>query len=98
MAEFTQKTGTWYAPDKDPNAILDYSIDWSDWLGTDEISTSTWIVPTGITKTAESNTAQIATIWLSGGTAKTTYTLLNRITTTGGRTADQSFKIYCKDL
>ena len=98
MTEFVIKTGSWYAPDKDPNAILDYSIDWSDWLDTDEISTSTWTVPAGITKTDESNTTTIATIWLSGGTAGTTYSLLNRITTTGGRTADQTFKIYMKEL
>jgi hypothetical protein len=98
MTEFTKRSGWWYAPDKDPNAILDYSIDWSDWLDTDEISTSTWTVPTGITKTSESNTTTVATIWLSGGTAGTTYTLLDRITTTGGRTMDQTFKIYVKEL
>ena len=36
-------------PDKDPDEVLDYCLDWSDRLGSsDTISTSTWIVPTGI--------------------------------------------------
>lgn len=97
MTEFVKKTNFWYAPDKDPNAVLDYSIDWTDWLGTDNIATSTWTVPAGLTNVTESNTAKVVTIWLSGGTAGSTYTLLNRITTTGGRTSDQSFKIFMKE-
>ena len=29
---------------KDPDATLDYSFDWSPWLGTDTISTSQWFI------------------------------------------------------
>lgn len=92
-------------PNKDPNDVLDYGI---DWLGTaddqgflyglsDTISTSTWIVPTGITKDSDSNTTTATTIWLSGGMAGTSYTLINRIVTVGGRTKDQSIKIKVKE-
>lgn len=101
MTEFTSKTGIWYAPDKDPNSVLDYSIDWSDWLGSDTIHSSTWTLPAGIIKDPvgqDSFTNTVTTIWLSGGTAGTTYTILNRIVTHGGRTADQTFKITCKEL
>lgn len=82
---------------KDPNAILDYQVDWSPWLGVDTITTSDWIVPTGITKQSETNTATTATIWLSGGTAGTKYQLTNRITTAGGRTDDRTITISVKE-
>ena len=68
---------------KDPNAILDYSIPWATWLGTDTIVTSTWIVPTGITKVTDTKTTTTTTIWLSGGTVGAEYALVNRITTVG---------------
>ena len=32
---------------KDPDAVLDYSVDWSLWLAGDEISTSEWILEEG---------------------------------------------------
>jgi hypothetical protein len=85
----------YYAPDKDPDAVLDYSIDWSEWLADDTIDTSEWTVPEGITGGATSKTDTAVTIWLSGGTAGQTYTIRNRITTAGGRTNDQTFKISC---
>jgi len=45
---------------KDPDAVLDYGFDWSDWLADGEtISTSTWTVETGITKDSDSNGAKI---------------------------------------
>ena len=86
--------------DKDPDDVLDYEIDWSTWLtasGGDTISSSTWTVPTGITKTTDSHTTTTTTIWLSGGTAGTTYTLTNEIVTAGGRTKDQSVRVKVKD-
>jgi hypothetical protein len=98
MTEFVKKTGYWYAPDKDPNAVLDYIIDWTDWLNGDTITDSAWIVPTGITKESENFTDEKTTIWISGGTAGTTYLVINRITTGSGRINDQSFKIYLKEL
>lgn len=80
-------------PDKDPNAVLDYQIDWSSFLGVDTIASSTWIVPTGITKNSDTNTTTTSTIWLSSGTAGQTYELTNRITTAGGRTDDRTVTI-----
>ena len=81
---------------KDPEAVLDYSIDWSDWLGADVISVSTWTVPSGITKDSDSSTATVAIIWLSGGSANTDYTLTNKIVTTAGRTALRSIVVSVK--
>lgn len=83
---------------KDPNAILDYQINWATWLGSDTIDTSTWTVPTGITRTSATNTTTTATIWLSGGTSGTDYDLLNRIVTAGGRTEDRTITIRVEEM
>ena len=83
---------------KDPNDIVDYQINWATWLGSDTIATSTWTVPTGLTQVSETETTTTATIWLSGGTAGELYTVSNRITTAGGRTADQSLQIRVGEL
>ncbi len=82
---------------KDPNAILDYTIDWTRWLASDQVATSEWLVPTGLTKVGDSKTASSATVWLSGGTAGQSYMVTNRITTTGGRTEDRSFTIRVEE-
>jgi len=88
----------WHAPDKDPAGVLDYSIDWTLWLGSDTITNSTWTLPTGITNSGESFTTLITTIWLSGGTAGTIYTITNKITTAAGRITEQSFHIRVRNL
>ncbi len=82
---------------KDPDAVLDYAIDWSLWLAGDEIATSDWSVPVGLTKVTDTKTAVKTTVWLSGGQAGQSYTVTNRITTTGGRTEDRSFTIKCAE-
>ena len=82
---------------KDPDAILDYGWDWSAWLsGGDTISASSWTVPTGLTTPANSRTTTTTTVWLSGGTAGAQYEVINRITTTGGRTDDRTIVIQCE--
>ena len=82
---------------KDPDAVLDYTIDWETWLDSDTISTSTWTVPSGITKASDTNTTTTTTIWLSGGTAGTSYDLLNRVVTAGGRTDDRTITIIVRE-
>lgn len=78
---------------KDPNAVLDYIVDWSDWLGSDTISSSSFTVPTGLTEDSDSNTTTTATVWLSGGTPGEDYEVTNRIVTAGGRTEDRTITI-----
>ena len=82
---------------KDPNAILDYSVDWAKWLAGDEIVTSDWTVPAGLTKVSDTKTTTKTTAWLSGGAAAQSYTVTNRITTTGGRTEDRSFTLKVEE-
>ena len=82
---------------QDPDAQLDYKVDWSLWLGTSEtISTSTWVVDPGITQgvpTGATHDNTSATIWLSGGVVGTTYTITNHIATSAGRINDRSIVV-----
>ena len=78
---------------KDPDSVLDYSIDWAAWLGDDTIATSTWVISgsdASLVEDSSSNTDTASTIWLSGGNLKSVYTVTNRIVTDEGRTADRS--------
>lgn len=79
---------------KHPDDCLDYIFDWTGWLAAGEtIVTSSTAVEAGITLILESHTATAHTIWLTGGTANTTYTVTNRIITTAGRSAARSLNI-----
>lgn len=85
-------------PDKDPNEILDYSIDWTNKIDTgDTISSSTWtdFSSGGLVKGSSTFSASlnITTIWVSGGTAGKYYTITNTIDTTIGRTMQQTVGI-----
>ena len=83
---------------KDPQAVLDYSIDWRDWLGdTEVISTSSWTVESGLTEDSDSNTDTVATVWLSGGTDGNCYDVTNSITTDEGRTDNRTIMIEVKE-
>jgi hypothetical protein len=83
---------------KDPDAVLDFAINWADWLSDDIITASTWTVPAGITKDRDSFHEFLTVVWLSGGTAGETYTLVNRIETDESRTEDRSVFITVKEL
>ena len=86
-------------PEKDPLDILDYTIDWTDWLvAGDEISTSKWTMPTGLTNADDTKTTTTTTLWASGGTDNTIYGPSDTITTTGGRTAKRTINIPVQEL
>lgn len=79
---------------KDPNAVLDYGFDYSRWLPSgDTITASTWTPDTGITVNSSSFTSTATTVWLAGGTAGTSYKVVNHITTQQGRQDDQTLEI-----
>jgi hypothetical protein len=87
-----------YVERKDPSDILDYEVDWSEWLeSTETLSSATWTVPTGLTSTDTDIGDTTATVWLSGGTAGTTYEVACKVVTTAGRTAERSFRVRCED-
>lgn len=82
---------------KDPNAVLDFTVNWASYLGADTITSDSWIVPTGITVVTETNTTTASTIWLSGGTISEKYGLTNRVVTAGGRVDDRTIYIRVKE-
>ena len=81
---------------KDPDSVLDYTVNWETWLDSDTITVSSWTVPTGITEDSDTFGDSITTIWLSGGTVGKKYEITNHITTAGDRQEDQTLIIVCK--
>jgi hypothetical protein len=94
---------------KDPNAVLDYAFDWkpytngvtgatSDWLASGEtISSHTVTVEAGLTKDSDSESSGKVTVWLSGGTAGTWYTVACKIVTSASRTDERTMQIQVKN-
>ena len=76
---------------KDPDAIEWIPVPWKRRLGTVTIATVDFQIPAGLTKVAESNTDDIASVRLSGGTLGKVYSVVCRITTSDSQTLDYSF-------
>ena len=86
--------------EKDPYAILDYSLDWTNWMPTgDTISTITVTAETisgdsaPLTIVSTTNTSYIATANISGGTAGNIYNIEYKIITTNGLRDSRNFRI-----
>ena len=79
---------------RDPDSVLDYSVDWSALLGDGEtLVSASWLVPAGLTLVSESLASPVATVWLSGGTVGQVYRVTSRVVTSGGRQDDRSFTL-----
>lgn len=66
---------------KDPDATVPVTFDWAAWLGDSaQISSVAWDVPAGLTSESTSSTTTTASLYYSGGTAGTTYTIRCRVT------------------
>lgn len=79
---------------KDPNATLDYTVNWAPWLPDgDAIDSVAWEVPAGLTLVSSSNTTTKATAFLSGGELGERYRVVCRVTTTGGRIDDRTVQL-----
>jgi len=93
---------------KDPDSVVNYTLEWNEWLDGETISTSTWSVSGGespLTLTVDSSSigaydgvspelaSAQATVVVSSGTAGSSYLLTNRITSSGGLTGDDSILV-----
>ena len=78
---------------KDPDEIVNFGIDWADYLGAETITSSGWNVPSDITEIAATFTENQAIIRIAGGVLGVTYRITNRITTSAEETVDQSIDI-----
>jgi len=93
--------------EKDPQARLDYSIDWTDWIaGGDIITNSHWTISTITsdplpmtqwTSNIFTTTPAITTVYLANGSVGNTYTITNRITTSNQIVEERFFRIVVKD-
>ncbi len=76
---------------KDPDATLDYGINWTPWLDGDTITTSQWFIDTGVTQVGSDTFDDTSTkVFIGGGTPGEKYELVNRITTAGQRTDERT--------
>lgn len=91
---------------QDPEAILDYTLDWSNMLvAGDSIVNAVFTPDSGLNvltsnitgSTVNSNAEQAATVWLLGGVVGQTYGVTCHITTVGGRQDDRTFQIVVKE-
>ena len=87
-----------YVFSKTPSSVLDYTVDWEEWLVTDTIASSTWVADIGIIIVASSFTITTATIWVSGGTVGSNYNLTNTVVTAGGRTEIRVVTLLVREL
>lgn len=82
---------------KDPDAKLDYTLDWREWLDGDIVKTSTWELDPGLTMESATHDGMKTTIWLSGGDAGEHYKVTNHIITTDGREDERSFTVVVRE-
>jgi hypothetical protein len=99
-------------PDKDKDEIVDYSIDWSRFLGTDNISGVTWFIEdadevktqvsdasvvSGLQFVTGTNTLTVATARFSLGTNNVRYKVTCRISTVSGLQYERSVYLRIKE-
>jgi alkylhydroperoxidase family enzyme len=79
---------------KDPDENIGVVINWAAPLGADTISSSTWVIESGITLDSDTNTTTTATAILTGGVRGNTYNCTNRVTTAAGRIWDRTVRVF----
>jgi len=86
--------------EKDPYAVLDYSLDWTNWMPTGDTISAITITAETISGDAtplvidsSTNTNYIATANISGGTTGKVYNVEYKITTTNGLKDSRNFRI-----
>lgn len=100
-------------PPKDPNSVLDYSVDWSRFLDTSTINSVTWFIYSatgvltafpqgttvnGLTAGVQSNSSTVATIRLSEGTVGVMYRIVCRITFDTTNISDRTLRLNVREL
>jgi hypothetical protein len=75
---------------KDPDAVLDYSIDWgAEYLGDDQLAQSEWSVvpdePGGVSVAGSEFDANTSTVKAAGGVPGRIYRLVNQVALGSGR-------------
>lgn len=66
---------------KDPDATLDYTFDWSDWLDEGETITTSDVTVSGVVLESAALAGAFVTAWVSGGTAEQRASVTCKVTT-----------------
>lgn len=85
--------------DKDPNAVLDYTVRFAKWLDgmTDTLASHTVTGVVGVVVDSSLIVGKTVVVWVSGGTVGTTGSVTVRVTTAGGRTDDRTIYFKIKE-
>jgi hypothetical protein len=83
---------------KDPQAVLDYYIDWTPLLGDDEIVTSTWVTPDTLTLSDSGILGSFTVIWVAGGAVDTVASATNHVLTAEGREDERTIFFVLRNL
>lgn len=82
----------------DPDAVIDFEFDWTDWLAASETISSKVITPSdGITVNSSTIVAGVVTVWVSGATVDTVQSIACRITTNQGRTDERTIELAVRN-
>lgn len=86
--------------EKDPYAVLDYTLDWENWMPTGEVISAISVTAetisgdsTPLAVDSSTNNDYLVTAYLSGGTAGKVYNIEYRITTDGGKKDSRNIRI-----
>jgi hypothetical protein len=83
--------------EKDPDATIKLTFYWASQLNGETISTSDFVLPDGLTEGTNSGTGSTRATLVSGGSCGGKYRVTNRITTSGGRTLDQTKTVLVRE-
>lgn len=76
---------------KDPQAKLDYVVDWRPWLSDGETIAEYTVTPDpGITVDSDDEADGVITVWVSGGTLERTYQVVVHVKTSLNREDDRT--------
>ena len=99
-------------PDKDPDEIVDYSVDWSRFLDTDTVSSVVWYIDAadgtktsvasadvvdGLQFVQKSNTSTVTTARFALGTANKRYKITCAVTTGLGLVYERSIFLRTRE-
>ena len=83
---------------KDPQSVVDFKVDLSDWLQPGEsIISITATATAGLTVDSSSSDATGVLAWISGGTVNEDYELTFQWSTDQGRTEEQTLLILVRN-
>jgi hypothetical protein len=85
--------------EKDPNARLDYTADFTKWLDamTDALQSHVVTNVVGVTVDSSLIVGKTVVVWVTGGTVGSAGSVTVRVTTVGGRTDDRTMYFKIKE-